>query len=132
MRTVIYQIDVEIVAPVNPTEDLTRVIDAITNIFPNATVTESVGELIASTHSIDRFVELLEKQRIRETARTTLHDQVVDDTITFAISKQAALEEVVNFALAQPAELGDIVVSIRVEQPDPHQLIEQLLRPEDD
>lgn len=126
----IYRIDVEAVTPVNPTEDPERVAAAVEAVFPDADIDHGTGELVARTHSIDRLGELLAKQRIRETARTTLLAGVEGDTIAFTLSKQAAYVGVVNFALEDPAELGDIAVRIRVEQPDPSRLVEWLTAPD--
>lgn len=125
----IYKIDVEIVAPVYPTEDPTRVTTAIESIFPTAEVEENTGEVTAVTHSIDRFSELLAKQRIKETARMVLSEGTEGEVISFRLSKQAALANVVNFAVDEGAELGDIDVRIRVEQPTPDRLIEELTAP---
>lgn len=125
----IYRIEAEVVAPVNPTEDPERVARAIRSVFPNADIEEGHGELVATAHAVDRLAELLETQRIQETARATLMDCIEGDTIAFAISKQAALAGVVTFALDEPAELGDIHVRIRVEQPAPDQLVEAMTAP---
>lgn len=128
----IYRIDVEVVAPVKPTEDPEYVAQAITELFPNVEITHTTGELIGRTHTVDRFVDLLAKQRIQDTARTILHESIDGDSIVFSLNKQAAFVGVVNFAIDDPPELGDIVVSIRVEQPDPHHFVEAIVNPNAD
>lgn len=122
----IYRVDIEIVAPVMPTEDSQRVISAVETVFPSAEFEEGTGEVVATAHSLDRFVELLETQRIVETARTRLLDAIDGDSIVFTLKKQAALAGVVNFGLDAPDELGDIAVRIRVDQPDAKRLVESL------
>ncbi|WP_435348424.1 RNA-binding domain-containing protein [Haloarchaeobius sp. HRN-SO-5] len=113
----IYRVDVQITAPVKDTEVTDRVRDAITNIFPEATVSESPGELIAETHQVDHFSELLHEQAILDTARGAFLSNRDDDTIQFSLKKQAAYEGVVNFAVGNPDELGDIDVRMRVTDP---------------
>lgn len=127
----IYQIDVEAVAPVYPTEDADRVRQAILALFPNADVEEGHGELIGRAHSVDRLGEMLADQRILETARGELLGGIEGDTVSFSVKKQAASAGVVNFALDEPAELGDIAVSIRVERPTPRRFVEDLTAPGD-
>lgn len=122
----IYRIDVEAVGPVNPTEDPTAVRQAIGSLLPDADIEHGHGEIVGRGHSIDRLTELFAKQRIQETARAALLESIDGDTIAFTVSKQAAHAGVVNFALDEPAELGDISVSIRVDQPSPTHLVETM------
>lgn len=126
----IYRVEIEAVTPVSHTEDPERVIAALEEVFPSAEIEHQHGELIARAHEIERLSELINKQRIQETARATLLEAIEGDTISFAISKQAAHAGVVNFALDDPAELGDIHIHIRVDQPSPAQLVEFMTRPD--
>jgi predicted RNA binding protein with dsRBD fold (UPF0201 family) len=141
----VYRIDVEVTAPVNDTEVTDRVADAILNVFPNADVEWSVprtdedasgdsrgrrhGELIATTHTLDRFAERLREQEILDTARRQLLEDRRGDTITFRLKKQAAFEGVVNFAVGDPAELGDLHVGVRVHEPDVETFVRSLAPP---
>ncbi|MFP4590337.1 MAG: RNA-binding domain-containing protein [Halobacteriales archaeon] len=122
----IYRIDVEVVAPVHPTEAADRVADAIRRLFPNAEVERREGEVLARTHSVDALGEALARQRIREAARSRLLAAIDGDTIAFTLDKQAAAAGVANFGVEPPGELGDLAVSIRVEQPDPARLVDWL------
>lgn len=126
MTAVQYRVDVEVVAPVNPTEDPDLVEGAVLNLFPGATVERGDGELVATTRSLDRLGELFASQRIQETARAQLRDGLVGDTIAVRLRKQAAVVGVVNFAVDEPAELGDLDVRVRVEEPDPGAFIDEL------
>lgn len=125
----IYRIEIEVAAPVNPTEDPDLVEAAITELFPTATVESRDGELVGRAHSIDRFAELLAKQRILDTARSRLNDAIVGDTIRFRLKKQAARAGVINFALDGPDELGDLRVTIDIEQPSPAELVDAMTAP---
>ena len=122
----IHRIDVQVTTPLNPTEVKARVEDAITNLFPTAEVEERHGELIAEAHSMDRFAERLREQNIVDTAREVFRRNLEGDTFAFDLKKQAAHQGVVNFAVGNPDELGDLHVRVRVEEPDAEAFIEHL------
>jgi len=122
----VYRIDVRITTPVRDTEVTDRVADAIRNLFPNADVEERHGELVAETHSLDELAELLRRQEILDTARGEFFDGRRGDSFSFSLKKQAAFEGVVNFAVGEPDELGDIFVKVTVEQPDVETFVDHL------
>lgn len=122
----IYQADVQITTPLNPTERQDRVEAAILNLFPAADIDARHGELLATTHSIDAFADRLSEQAIVDTAREVFYENRSGNTISFDLKKQAAYENVVNFAVGTPDELGDIHVRIRVEEPDVEAFIDHL------
>jgi len=123
----IHSIDVEITTPLYPTEVRDRVEDAIHELFPGATIEERHGELIAETHSMERFAERLAEQNIGPTAREVLRDGREGDTVSFALKKAAAFEGVINFAVGNPDELGDVHVRVRIEEPDAGAFIDYLV-----
>ena len=123
----IYRIDVAITTPLNPTEVEDRVVEAIHALFPGATVDKRDDHLVASSHSLDRLVERLHEQEIVDTAREVFLQSLHGDEFTFDLKKQAAHEGVVNFAVGSPAELGDIHVRVRVEEPDPETFIHEVV-----
>jgi hypothetical protein len=127
--TAIYQIDVQITAPVADTEVTDRVADAITNLFPNADPEFRHGELLAETHDMDHFSELLHRFEILDTARSVFFDELAGDTIAFDLKKQAAFEERINFAVGDPAELGDIHVRVRVNEPSAEEFVDHVAPP---
>ncbi len=126
----IHSIDVEITTPLYPTEVRDRVEDTIHELFPGADIEEHDAELIAKAHSLERFGERLAEQNIVPTARTVFFGDLEDDTFSFALKKAAAFEGVVNFAVGDPDELGDVHVSVRVEEPDAKTFIDHLAPPE--
>lgn len=123
----IHSIDVQITTPLHPTEIRERIEEAIHNLFPGATIEERHGELIAETHSLDRFTERIEEQRIDPTAREVLFDKREGNSVSFDLKKAAAYEGVVNFAVGKPDELGEIHVRIRVEEPDVDTVIDDVV-----
>ncbi|MFC4436255.1 MULTISPECIES: RNA-binding domain-containing protein [Natrialbaceae] len=130
--TEIYRVDVEITAPVYDTEVTSRVADAVMNVFPNAELEEEFGEIRGETHSLDHFSELLHRQEILDTARGEFFANREGDTFSFALKKQAAFEDRVNFSVGEPDELGEITVRVRVEEPDLESYVDQIAPPTED
>ncbi|WP_254766404.1 RNA-binding domain-containing protein [Salinilacihabitans rarus] len=130
--TEIYRVDVEITAPVSDTEVTARVADAVANLFPNADIEESYGEIRGETHSLDRLSELLHRQEILDTARGEFFSNREGDAFSFALKKQAAFEGRVNFAVGEPAELGDIAVRVRVDEPSVEEYVDHVAPPTED
>ncbi|MFC7185933.1 RNA-binding domain-containing protein [Halorubrum yunnanense] len=114
----IYSIDVRIEAPVRDTEVTDRVADAVRNAFPDAEPVHEDGRLVAEAHTLDAFSDVLHEQEILDTARRVFLRNSADDGFSFSLKKQAAFEGVVNFAVGEPDELGEIDVEVRVREPD--------------
>ena len=128
----IYSVDVQITAPVNDTEVTDRVADAITNLFPDADVERGHGELRAETHSLEHFSELLHRQEILDTARSVFFGNRRGDAFSFDLKKQAAFQGVVNFAVGEPSELGDLHVRVRVNEPTVEAYVDHVAPPTED
>lgn len=130
--TDIYRVDVEITAPIYDTEVTSRVADAVANIFPNADLEEEFGEIRGEAHSLDHFSELLHRQEILDTARGEFFANREGDTFSFALKKQAAFEDHVNFSVGEPGELGEIAVRVRVEEPNLDAYVDTIAPPTED
>ena len=128
----IYSIDVRIEAPVEPTEVTDRVADAVGEVFPNAEFTHEPGLLVAETHTLDPFSDVLHEQEILDTARREFLKRADEEGFSFALKKQAAFEGVVNFAVGNPDELGDIEVDVRVREPDVESIVDAIAPPTED
>lgn len=128
----ISKIEVQVTTPLNPTESRDRVEDAILNLFPDADIDERHGELIADTHSLERVSDRLREQNIVSTAREVFVQGLEGDTFSFDLKKQAAFNGIVNFAVGNPDELGDVHVRVRVEEPDPRTVIDEIAPSETD
>lgn len=124
--TTVYRITVDIEAPVQPTEVRERVADAVRSLFPEADVTASSDEVTARTHKIDHFRDRLFEQRILDTARKQFMQNRTRNGFEFRLKKQAAFQDVVNFSVGNPAELGDIEVRVTVDDPEVEEFIEYL------
>jgi predicted RNA binding protein with dsRBD fold (UPF0201 family) len=121
---VIYSVDVRIVAPVNDTEVTDRVEDAVRTVFPETEPIHEAGQLVAETHTLDAFSDVLHEQEILDTARRVFLRNSTDGGFAFALKKQAAFEGIVNFAVGDPDELGDIDIEVRVREPDVESFID--------
>jgi predicted RNA binding protein with dsRBD fold (UPF0201 family) len=128
----IYSIDVRIEVPVQPTEVTDRVEDAVSTVFPNAEFTHEPGKLVAETHTLDPFSDVLHEQEILDTARREFFNHADEEGFSFALKKQAAFQGVVNFAVGNPDELGDINVDVRVREPDVESIINAIAPPTED
>lgn len=124
--SIVYRITVDIEAPVQPTEVRERVADAVRTLFPEADVNAESDRVTARTHSLDHFRERLFEQRILDTARTEFMRNRTRSGFEFRLKKQAAFEDVVNFSVGNPAELGDIEVRVAVDDPEVEAFIEFL------
>lgn len=125
----IYRIDVQVTAPVRDTEVTDRVVDAITNLFPGADIERDPGEVRAEVHSLDRFSELLHEQEILDSARGEFFADRRGDVVSFDLKKQAAFQGVVNFAVGEAGELGDIHVRVRVNEPTVEEYVDHIAPP---
>ena len=128
----IYSIDVRVTAAVRDTEVPARVEDAVSNLFPNADTEREAGRIVAETHSLDAFSERLHEQEILDTARREFHKRMDESGFSFALKKQAAFKGVVNFAVGNPDELGDIEVHVTVQEPSAEELVDHIAPPTED
>lgn len=130
--SIVYRITVDVDAPIKPTEVGDRVADAVRALFPEAGVTVESDRVTAQTHSVDHFRERLFEQRILDTARKEFLSNRTHAGFEFRLKKQAAFQDVVNFSIGNPAELGDIDVRVIVDEPDVEDFIEYLAPPTED
>jgi len=109
-------------ATVNPTEDLEKVIEALSNIFDydDLVIAEDEVTVTGSTSSLFPFKEFLEKRQIRDTARRTLLKGLDNTTkrINLKLSKQAAYAGKINLVDDDLSSLGEIEVIIETEDPE--------------
>jgi predicted RNA binding protein with dsRBD fold (UPF0201 family)/dephospho-CoA kinase len=130
--TVLYSVDVEIVVPIRDTEVKARVRDAVETLFPEAEFEAGHGELRGEAHSLEHFSELLHDQQILDTARGQFFADQTGDTFSFDLKKQAAFRGVVNFAVGNPGELGEIHVRVKVTDPSVEAYVDHVAPPTED
>ena len=104
-------------ARVNPTEDLDKVITAISNIFIFDEI--EIGEdYVSVTGKMDSLLDLresLKNRKIRDTAQRIFLKCAEGNIITFSLSKQAALVSVPNLIDREMSALGEIDVTIETD-----------------
>ncbi len=114
--------EIEAKTIVNPTENLNKVIEALSNIFDydDLVITDNQVTVTGSSSSLLRFKEFLEKRQIRDTARKILSSVLKNksDEIKFKISKQAAFAGRINLVEDDLSPLGEIEVIIYTENPE--------------
>jgi predicted RNA binding protein with dsRBD fold (UPF0201 family) len=128
----IYRIEASITVPVCDTEVTDRVRDAVTNLFMNAELRSEGGEIVGTTRSLDQFSELLHRQEILDTARSEFFRRQSGQYFSFSVKKQPAFQGVVNFAVGESDELGEIDVEVRVDEPDVESYINHVAPPTED
>jgi predicted RNA binding protein with dsRBD fold (UPF0201 family) len=119
------EIDIQIQADINPTEDDAKVKRAIENIFNKVEFEVEPSKrgrlLIARTKGIDgltKLSNLLRRERIRDAAKVVLHAGTSAHTIVFYLNKQVAYAGHVSFSQAiAESPLGPIRVEIRCDNP---------------
>jgi len=105
---------------VNPTEDLQKVIQSLSNVFEydELELGEGYVEISGGTSCLLPLKEYLEKNRVRDTARKILLKGTSPGEITFKLSKQAAYVGKVNLVEDDLSSLGEIDVTIRAYDTD--------------
>ena len=121
----IFAVDVRAETPVNETELPARVERAVRTVLPDADTHTEDGRLVAETHDLARFSELLHEQEILDTARNAF--EVDAGGFSFRLKKAAAFEGTVNFAVGSPGELGVIDVRVDVREPSVERYIDHVI-----
>lgn len=102
---------VSISCPVNPSEDPGKVRSAIMSLFPDAVLEEDDGGFRGTAPGLDRFSQLIRKQKILDAARAVLITGVRGNRTRIMLNKQVATVGKVSFADKRPV-LGAIEVFI--------------------
>ncbi len=125
----VYRVEIRVVAPVRPTEVTDRVVDAVHELFPDAEIARETDRVVGTARSVERFAELLRQQAILDTARERMQAGQYGDAVHVELKKLAAYQGVVNFAVGNPDELGDVEVRFRVEEPAVSEFIDLVAPP---
>jgi predicted RNA binding protein with dsRBD fold (UPF0201 family) len=104
-------------ARVNPTEDLDKVIKAISNIFEfdEVEIGDGYVSVTGEKESLLNLRESLKTRQIRDTAERILLKGSEGNTVSFSLSKQAALVSTPNFVDREMSALGEIDVIIETD-----------------
>ena len=104
-------------ADVNPTEDLDKVIKAVSNIFEYDEIMVEDHYVCASGdfETIKKFGIELKERKIRSAARKIMLKGSTHHKINFKLSKQAALIGTLNLVEDDLSPLGEIYVEIKTD-----------------
>ncbi|MGV8143810.1 MAG: RNA-binding domain-containing protein [Methanothermobacter sp.] len=102
---------------IHPTEDLDKVIEALSNIFDYEELEIDDDQIVVTgeDESLLKLKEALEKRKIRNTARKIMIKGSHDKFVFFKLNKQAAFSGVVNFTEDNLSPLGEITVKIETD-----------------
>jgi len=89
-------VSVTVSCPVYPSEDPDKVREALLSIFPTGDFTVADG-IMEGTADLDRFSDLIRKQRILDTARAQMQKGNRRGKIAFRLNKQVATVGKVSF-----------------------------------
>jgi predicted RNA binding protein with dsRBD fold (UPF0201 family) len=106
-------VEVTVRARCYPTEDREKVYRAISNVFPDADI-QGEDPIVAHSRSLETFLELLKRQRIRDAARAVLRREQKRGSASFMLNKQVASVGKISFSEESHA-LGDIEVTMSSE-----------------
>ncbi len=106
-------------ADVNPTEDLDKVMKAISNVieYDEIEVGEDYINASGEIETIKNLRDELRERKIRGAARKMMMKGIHHDKISFNLSKQAALLGIPNFVDQNLSPLGEIEVEIKFNDP---------------
>jgi len=99
-----------------PSEDPEKVRKAILNIFPDASLEETERGL-EGTASLDRFKDLIRRQKILDSTRSMMFKGIRNDHITLHLNKQVAYVGKVSFTEPKTV-LGTMRVLIETDDPE--------------
>lgn len=102
-------------ADLNPTEDVDKVIKALSNLFDyeEIVIEKDFVCVLGGNEFINNFKEELVQRKIRGAARKMMLKGIYANTIQFNLSKQAAFVGVPNFVENNLSPLGEIEVKIK-------------------
>lgn len=102
---------VQILCPVNPSEDPEKVRSAIVSLFPDAELELGENGFLGTAPSLDSFGRLIRRQRILDAARAVLIANMRGHRTRMSLNKQVATVGKISFADRNPV-LGAIEVSV--------------------
>ena len=107
---------IEMSCPVNPSEDLDKVEQAVANIFPYSIIKYENFTILAQSKELRSFEKIYETIYTNQSQKIYSHnleDNLENDTTWFFLNKQAAfVEKIVICDEAEESPLGPIKVTL--------------------
>jgi len=120
-------VELEVRAPLNPTEDGEKVVKSILSIFKVKvdTVQDEMIVCSGNINSLEKLKRMIRQRKIRSAAKAVMRSGIKGNVVEFYLHKQAAYAGKVSFSNAEgESPLGPIKVTIKTD--DPNKLIEWL------
>jgi len=120
-------VELEVRAPLNPTEDGEKVVRSILSIFKVKVDTVQDEAIVCSgnINSLEKLKRMIRQRKIRSAAKAVMRSGIKGNVVEFYLHKQAAYAGKVSFSNAEgESPLGPIKVTIKTD--DPNKLIEWL------
>jgi len=126
------EITIHVETEINPTESEEKVRQAVENMFGNLSIRtkplRKASLLVAEGEglvALEKFQNLLRRERIRSAARPVLYEGIDKRTVKFCLNKQVAFVGHISFSKeVAESPLGPITVKIDCE--NPRQMIDWL------
>lgn len=113
---------IEFFCSVNPSEDPEKIIQAISNIFPNLKIKNanfSISAISESLTSLEKIIKFIHSKHSEKTYRKQLQRNLTNNSSWFYLNKQAAFaEKIVICDEADESPLGPIKVVLTSLQID--------------
>ena len=107
---------VEIICPVNLSEDLDKIKQAISNIFPDSTIKNEIFSIKAQSNelkSLEKIYETIASSQSQKIYTRNLENNLEGDSTWFFLNKQAAFVGIVAICdEAEESPLGPIKVTL--------------------
>lgn len=107
---------VEIICPVNLSEDLDKIKQAISNIFPDSTIKNEIFSIKAQSNelkSLEKISETIASSQSQKIYTRNLENNLEGDSTWFFLNKQAAFVGIVAICdEAEESPLGPIKVTL--------------------
>jgi predicted RNA binding protein with dsRBD fold (UPF0201 family) len=107
---------VEIICPVNLSEDLDKIKQAISNIFPDSTIKNEIFSIKAQSNelkSLEKIYETISSSQSQKIYTRNLENNLDGDSTWFFLNKQAAFVGIVAICdEAEESPLGPIKVTL--------------------
>jgi len=107
---------VEIICPVNLSEDLDKIKQAISNIFPDSTIKNEIFSIKAQSNelkSLEKIYETISSSQSQKIYTRNLENNLEGDSTWFFLNKQAAFVGIVAICdEAEESPLGPIKVTL--------------------
>ena len=84
---------IEVLCPINPSEDVQKIETAISNVLPDIEISKNNTQIIGNSkkiESLSRIFEIIHNRRIKNAYRRILNQNLSENSTWFYLNRQAA------------------------------------------